>query len=39
MFETWGRVLYARRRLTLGLTLIVVVIAAVWDTGSSGYDR
>ncbi len=36
MFETWGRVLYARRRLTLGLTLIVVAIAAVWDTGVFG---
>ena len=36
MFETWGRVLYARRRLTLGLTLIVVAIAAVWGTGVFG---
>ena len=36
MFETWGRVLYARRRLTLGLTLILVAIAAVWGTGVFG---
>src|SRR5208282_2996357 len=36
MFETWGRVLYRRRRLTLGLTLILVAIAAVWGTGVFG---
>src|SRR5271154_6129688 len=30
MFEAWGRALYRRRRLTLGLTLVFV---AVWGTG------
>jgi trehalose monomycolate/heme transporter len=33
MFEAWGRGLYARRRLTLGITLVLVVFAAVWGTG------
>jgi uncharacterized membrane protein YdfJ with MMPL/SSD domain len=36
MFEAWGRVLYARRRLTLGITLVLVVFAAVWGTGVFG---
>jgi len=36
MFETWGRTLYRRRRLTLGLTLVFVVFAAVWGTGVFG---
>ena len=33
MFEAWGRTLYRRRRLTLGLTLVLVAFAAVWGTG------
>jgi trehalose monomycolate/heme transporter len=36
MFEAWGRALYRRRRLTLGLTLLFVVFAAVWGTGVFG---
>jgi uncharacterized membrane protein YdfJ with MMPL/SSD domain len=36
MFEAWGRRLYARRRLTLGITLVLVVFAAVWGTGVFG---
>ena len=32
MFESWGRVVYARRRLVLILAAIVVVAAAVWGT-------
>ena len=36
MFEAWGRVLYRRRRLTLGLTLVLVAFAAVWGTGVFG---
>jgi uncharacterized membrane protein YdfJ with MMPL/SSD domain len=33
MFETWGRVVYRRRRLILVLALLGVVFAAVWGTG------
>jgi trehalose monomycolate/heme transporter len=33
MFESWGRGMYRRRRLVLGLALIVVAFAAVWGTG------
>ncbi len=33
MFEAWRRALYARRRLTLGITLVLVAFAAVWGTG------
>jgi uncharacterized membrane protein YdfJ with MMPL/SSD domain len=36
MFEAWGRGLYARRRLTLGITLVLMVFAAVWGTGVFG---
>jgi RND superfamily putative drug exporter len=36
MFEAWGRALYRRRRLTLGLTLVLVAIAAIWGTGVFG---
>jgi RND superfamily putative drug exporter len=36
MFEAWGRVLYRGRRLTLGLTLLLVAFAAVWGTGVFG---
>ncbi|HEX9357088.1 MAG TPA: MMPL family transporter, partial [Streptosporangiaceae bacterium] len=32
VFESWGRVVYARRRLILVLAAIVVVAAAVWGT-------
>ena len=27
MFEAWGRALYTRRRLTLGITLVLVAFA------------
>src|ERR1700689_1413660 len=33
MFESWGRTLFRRRRLTLGLALLFVIFAAVWGTG------
>src|SRR5260370_18803923 len=36
MFEAWGRALYRRRRLALGLTLVLVAFAAVWGTGVFG---
>ncbi|MGH3187042.1 MAG: MMPL family transporter [Streptosporangiaceae bacterium] len=36
MFESWGRTLYRRRRLTLGLALLFVIFAAVWGTGVFG---
>ncbi|HEV2450401.1 MAG TPA: MMPL family transporter [Streptosporangiaceae bacterium] len=36
MFETWGRVLYRRRRLALVIALIAVAAAAVWGTGVFG---
>ncbi len=36
MFEAWGRVLYRRRRLALGLTLVLVAFAAIWGTGVFG---
>ena len=36
MFETWGRVVYRRRRLVLVLALIVVAFAAAWGTGVFG---
>src|SRR6478736_6179179 len=36
MFEAWGRALYTRRRLTLGITLVLVAFAAVWGTGVFG---
>ncbi len=36
MFESWGRGIYRRRRLVLGLALIVVAFAAVWGTGVFG---
>ena len=34
MFETWGRDLYRRRRLTLSLALVFVTFAAVWGAGA-----
>jgi trehalose monomycolate/heme transporter len=36
MFEAWGRALYRGRRLTLGITLLLVAFAAVWGTGVFG---
>jgi len=33
MFESWGRVVYRRRRLVLVISLLAVVFAAVWGTG------
>ena len=36
MFEAWGRALYTRRRLTLGIALVLVAFAAVWGTGVFG---
>src|SRR6266581_1243737 len=36
MFESWGRIIYRRRRLVLVLTLIVVAFAGVWGTGVFG---
>ena len=36
MFESWGRLVYARRRLVLALAGLVVVAAAVWGTGVFG---
>jgi trehalose monomycolate/heme transporter len=36
MFESWGRVVYRRRRLVLVLALIVVAFAAAWGTGVFG---
>ena len=36
MFETWGRIIYQRRRLVLVLAAIGIVFAAVWGTGVFG---
>jgi len=36
MFETWGRALSRRRRLTLAITLLFVAFAGVWGTGVFG---
>ncbi len=36
MFQAWGRILYRRRRLTLGLALVLVAFAAIWGTGVFG---
>src|SRR5437016_9753576 len=36
MFDSWGRLVYARRRLVLALATLVVVAAAVWGTGVFG---
>src|ERR1022692_2146050 len=33
MFETWGRVVYRRRRLILAIAGIGLIFAAVWGTG------
>jgi trehalose monomycolate/heme transporter len=36
MFESWGRVIYRRRRLVLVIALIGVAFGAVWGTGVFG---
>ena len=36
MFESWGRIVYRRRRLVLVIALIGVAFAAVWGTGVFG---
>jgi trehalose monomycolate/heme transporter len=36
VFETWGRALARRRRLTLALTLLFVAFAGLWGTGVFG---
>src|SRR6202050_2162237 len=36
MFESWGRVVYRRRRLVLVIALIGVAFAAAWGTGVFG---
>jgi trehalose monomycolate/heme transporter len=36
MFESWGRVVYRRRRLVLVIALVVVAFAAAWGTGVFG---
>jgi trehalose monomycolate/heme transporter len=36
MFDTWGRVLYRRRRLVLIVSLILVAFAGAWGTGVFG---
>ena len=36
MFEAWGRALYTRRRLTLGIALVLVAFAAARGTGVFG---
>ncbi len=36
MFESWGRVVYRRRRLVLVIALIGALFAAVWGTGVFG---
>jgi uncharacterized membrane protein YdfJ with MMPL/SSD domain len=33
MFESWGRVVYRRRRMMLAVALLAVAFAAVWGTG------
>ena len=36
MFETWGRVVYRRRRLVLAIAGIGLIFAATWGTGVFG---
>jgi trehalose monomycolate/heme transporter len=36
MFETWGQIIYRRRRLVLVLAAVGVIFAAVWGTGVFG---
>src|SRR5215469_16041051 len=33
MFESWGRIVFRRRRLVLLVALIVIAVGAVWGTG------
>jgi len=33
MFESWGRIVFRRRRLVLLLCLLVIAAGAVWGTG------
>src|ERR1700746_3778959 len=36
MFESWGRVMYRRRRLVLVIALVGVLFGALWGTGVFG---
>jgi len=36
MFESWGRLVYRRRRLVLAVAALLVSAAAVWGTGVFG---
>ena len=36
MFEVWGRILFRRRRLVLGIAVVGVAAAAIWGTGVFG---
>jgi uncharacterized membrane protein YdfJ with MMPL/SSD domain len=36
MFESWGRLMYRRRRLVLAVGVLLVAAAAVWGTGVFG---
>src|SRR5580693_7200402 len=36
MFESWGRIVYRRRRLVIIITLVIVAFAGVWGTGVFG---
>jgi trehalose monomycolate/heme transporter len=36
MFEAWGRILFRRRRLTLAIAALGIVVAAIWGTGVFG---
>src|SRR5260370_33316400 len=36
MFESWGRIVYRRRRLVLEIALIGIALVAFWSTGVFG---
>ena len=36
MFESWGRIVYRRRRLVLEIALIGIALVASWSTGVFG---
>ena len=36
MFESWGRLVYRRRRLVLAIAALLVAVAAGWGTGVFG---
>ncbi|MGA3152638.1 MAG: MMPL family transporter [Streptosporangiaceae bacterium] len=36
MFETWGRIVYRRRRIVLVIALAAIAFAAIWGTGVFG---